>query len=230
MKFSEENKIDLDYEIIYTKFISIFSRNKNLLSNTSDIGQEVFKQLTLSIDPRFAYAIYPVKQICDDKLFIDDNLFFQSDLLTQIMVSSKKIAIIICTLGNHFDEKLSKYKNEDSLMCVYLFDHLGSLAVSILKKEAVDYIRKKLFINGQKISIPLSPGHECWPLEQQRILFQLLPENPLDIRLNESCLMLPLKSLSCVLGIGPEVVSEGTSCDHCSKKEYCKWNQGSEKS
>jgi len=67
------------------------------------------------------------------------------------------------------------------------------------------------------------PGQEGWPIQQQRVLFDLLPAGEIGVRLTASYLMLPRKSLSFVVGLGPEMQPDAVTCDFCSKRERCAW-------
>jgi hypothetical protein len=63
-----------------------------------------------------------------------------------------------------------------------------------------------------------------WPVDQgQPQIFTLLDCEAIQVTLNESCMMTPNKSLSMVLGVGMDVSAVGTSCDYCSLKGVCKY-------
>ena len=54
--------------------------------------------------------------------------------------------------------------------------------------------------------------------DEQKQLFSLLPNTMDFISLTKSCLMLPIKSVSGIIGVGKEVRKTGYSCDICSNK------------
>jgi hypothetical protein len=43
------------------------------------------------------------------------------------------------------------------------------------------------------------------------------------VRLSEAAIMLPMKSLSLVLGQGSGLNRQGTTCDYCAMREVCKY-------
>ena len=62
-----------------------------------------------------------------------------------------------------------------------------------------------------------------WHVSAQPALFSLFPEkNPCGIELTDSCLMLPMKSVSGVIGIGPDVRYLPYTCGICDKKDCYK--------
>ena len=76
---------------------------------------------------------------------------------------------------------------------------------------------------GSRTGMRASPGQEGWPIQQQRVFFGLLPAEEIGVRLTTSCLMLPRKSISFVIGLGPDMRADAVACDFCSKRERCQW-------
>ena len=74
-------------------------------------------------------------------------------------------------------------------------------------------------------SIPLNPGMIGWPfLEGQQQLFALLDAQSIGVRLHDSGLMEPIKSVSFALGLGREMGQAGRTCDYCAMRELCRYN------
>jgi hypothetical protein len=67
------------------------------------------------------------------------------------------------------------------------------------------------------------PGQEGWSIWQQRVIFERLPTDEIGVRLTDSCLMIPRKSVSFVIGMGPQMRPDAVACDFCSKREQCLW-------
>jgi len=68
---------------------------------------------------------------------------------------------------------------------------------------------------GLKITNRYSPGYCGWVTSEQHKLFALLPKDICSIRLTESSLMLPIKSVSGFIGIGPNVRFNPYTCQLC---------------
>ena len=72
--------------------------------------------------------------------------------------------------------------------------------------------------------MPLNPGMVGWPLDiGQQQIFSLLDGEEINVSLTDSWMMVPNKSLSLVMGIGPNVSAYETSCEYCSLKGICKY-------
>lgn len=101
-------------------------------------------------------------------------------------------------------------------MYSYVLDVIGSVIV----EKAMDEIQKKLEddmkLNGLGISDRFSPGYCDWNVSDQHKLFRLLPENFCGIRLSESSLMNPIKSVSGIIGLGENLKQLGYQCHWCN--------------
>jgi len=73
-------------------------------------------------------------------------------------------------------------------------------------------------------TIPLSPGMIGWPVEEsQHQIFALLDASRVGVVLTESSVMIPVKSISMVLGLGHDVSSDSRICDYCTMRETCRY-------
>jgi hypothetical protein len=57
---------------------------------------------------------------------------------------------------------------------------------------------------GTRVTNRISPGYAGWDVAEQAALFRLCPGAPIGVSLNEACFMTPEKSISWLVGIGPE--------------------------
>jgi hypothetical protein len=71
-----------------------------------------------------------------------------------------------------------------------------------------------------KITNRYSPGYCGWDVSDQHKLFSLLPNNFCGIKLTENALMIPIKSVSAVIGIGKNVERKDYQCSIC-EIEFC---------
>jgi hypothetical protein len=103
-------------------------------------------------------------------------------------------------------------------------DGLGSAAVESLANAVCHYFETQVAEQGHRASIPLSPGMVGWPVEVgQQEIFDMLGNEKAGVQLTSSSMMIPRKSLTMVLGFGPEVGNEGHPCDYCSMRETCQY-------
>ena len=105
-------------------------------------------------------------------------------------------------------------------------DGLGTAAVEALAATEAGRIAAMANATGSCAGPPLSPGMEGWPLQLgQWEVFRLLGEGPHPIRLTESGMMVPRKSLTLIIGLGPAMRSEACTCDFCTSRDRCRHRQ-----
>jgi hypothetical protein len=102
-------------------------------------------------------------------------------------------------------------------------DDLGSWAVDQVRQQLCRQVEAAATAQGLHASASLSPGESEWSVRDQAVIFSVLDTHPIGVTLNDSLVMLPLKSLSLVVGIGPGPLGvEGASnCDFCTIRERC---------
>ena len=96
-------------------------------------------------------------------------------------------------------------------------DSLGS----IIAEKAADCmelaLQKEIGSRGWKHTNRFSPGYCGWHVSEQQKLFPLFPTpHPCGISLTDSSLMLPIKSVSGVIGLGENVRKLEYTCGLCS--------------
>ena len=129
--------------------------------------------------------------------------------------NSEGSALFICTAGAGIGEKSKELMAAGDLIEGYILDVIGSAAV----EAAIDNIQDAFEIDvtnlGLKITNRYSPGYCGWALSEQKMIFELFPLNHCGIRLSDSCLMDPIKSVSGVIGFGANVKKGAYECQMC---------------
>lgn len=133
-------------------------------------------------------------------------------------------ALFICTAGEYFTELTRKYNDSGDLLEAFIIDLIGSLAA----EKAMDAIQTNMEIEYKaknlNISQRYSPGYCNWALSNQQELFSLLPENNCGISLTASSLMIPIKSVSGIIGIGEKLKKSDYGCEICNN-QTCVYRQ-----
>ena len=101
---------------------------------------------------------------------------------------------------------------DGDLLTGYVYDVIGSEVVEAAVDLMQDSLRKSMAAEGKKITNRYSPGYCGWDVAEQHKLFQLMPDNYCGIKLNDSALMNPEKSVSGFIGIGEHVRYNPYTC------------------
>ena len=69
---------------------------------------------------------------------------------------------------------------------------------------------------GWKHTNRFSPGYCGWHVAQQQMLFPLFDSHTCGVQLTDSSLMIPIKSVSGIMGVGREVRKLDYTCGLCT--------------
>jgi len=136
-------------------------------------------------------------------------------VITKYLYGATHFSIFVVTAGEEYDNYLEQFKAEGDIVSEYLAYSIGTEIAEATVRYITDLIKVEAEKSGCKITNSYSPGYCSWHVCEQQQLFLLLPENPCGIKLNTSSLMHPVKSVSGMVGIGPDVTEMPYACDIC---------------
>jgi len=178
--------------------------------------------------PQFKYVLL------DGSLDLEDNrltlmgqggpvTFDAGRIICRQLRGAQRYAVFVATVGNGYFQWTDAVKRRDDMFQTYAMDCVGSQIVESVADYMETVLQAEIDPAGFKHTNRFSPGYCGWHVSEQPKLFSLFPEqNPCGIELTESCLMLPIKSVSGIIGIGPDVRYLQYSCGICDKKDCYK--------
>jgi hypothetical protein len=163
------------------------------------IDEEMEKALSL-VEPIGCYEILPPEAA--------DNY-----PRTQVV---EYVALAITTIGPHLEEEVEALMRRGELTRAMILDAVGSMLVEATADQINFEICRKARKMGLSTRRRRSPGYGAWNLEAQQWLFSVIDGNSIGVRLTESLMMVPRKSISMgvalVRGEEDEQVSPCTRC------------------
>ena len=145
----------------------------------------------------------------DDNFEIDGNNFNAGKIISGQLKKSKSIAIFAVSAGSGIDSLVKKLNEADDPLSAFIVNTIGSEAAEQIADAVETILGKILLYKGLKHTNRFSPGYCDWSVGEQHLLFSLLPDGFAGIKLTESALMTPIKSISGIIGIGPDAVKKG---------------------
>jgi len=124
------------------------------------------------------------------------------------------LGLAVCTIGEAIEHRIESLFAEREFPVAYMLDSLGSVAVEALAEGFLRQLCIDRLAQGLKVTPRESPGYPRWPIEEQRKVFALVPAETMGVALNPYCVMIPRKSISFAVGIGPEA-RMGSSLSPC---------------
>lgn len=140
-------------------------------------------------------------------------------ILSQLR-GSEALCYFVATAGREFEEYQHRLMEHGDMVRVYLANEIGSMIAEHTADKMEELLQAQLTPKGLSRTNRFSPGYCGWHVREQPQLFSLFPPEPCGIQLTDSCLMLPIKSVSGVIGIGHQVKRLDYTCGIC-KLESC---------
>lgn len=131
-------------------------------------------------------------------------------------------AIFICTAGEEYQRYIDRLTEEGDMVRVFIANALGS----VIAEKTADYMERVIQEQIDKLgwhrTNRFSPGYCGWHVSEQQKLFPLFRGATAGVRLTDSSLMIPIKSVSGVIGLGHNVRYMAYSCGLCDYKDCYK--------
>jgi Vitamin B12 dependent methionine synthase, activation domain len=116
----------------------------------------------------------------------------------------RHLAAALVTIGDPLERRVGELWDARELPLAAMLDSVGSGAVESLAEYVNDLLCQEGIARGWKVTNRISPGYGAWDVADQAMLFRLCPGTPIGVQLNEACFMTPTKSISLLVGAGPE--------------------------
>lgn len=199
------------------------SRKERITSSSYDIVraslEESLKEAILLAEPRAISVVKKVTATGSHYIETDGDHRFTGKGLSSQLKSATHIGIFLVTIGERLETASSAFMAGGKELTGYLLDRIGSMAVESLAVNMEESFRRSYAALKQSVSVRLSPGYCDWKLEEQLILDKILDFSKAGVRLTKSCMMIPKKSISAIVGLAPEKVfgnRKSSSCAICS--------------
>ena len=171
------------------------------------------------VDPSYSYVIRDIKSVHGSRVIIGDSIEFESEIIARLLEQSERVAVFAVTIGSHLEELTSLLAEDGLIVQAAVLDAIGSEAAEKVADFVQDRIAQVARAQGLTISRRFSPGYCDWDVSQQTMVFRAMIGDSVDVRLTEGCLMLPQKSISGIIGIGPREVENYNPCKTCDKHD-----------
>lgn len=149
------------------------------------------------------------------------------------LLAKAEIALVsVHSIGPKLDEQVRELNRRGDNLLGYFLDSVGVVGLGKVGEAVRAMAEEEARKRGWGVGANLSPGSLVgWPLEGQSPLCSLLPIQDAGITLNASNILVPFKSVSGVIGLGPGYKSRkvGSVCRFCMLKETC-WRRRKEDS
>jgi len=171
-----------------------------------ELGYQLAKPLAL-------HAWFAIEEMDEKGLVLKDGTRFNIGSRSKLWQGAEHVATALCTIGAELEQLTSELFAKGEPLLAWVLDGVGSAAIDSLETQLQQLICQEAHQSGMIVGPKLHPGSREWSLEEQRVLFGLLPVEKIGVRLTESCMMIPRKSTSFCSGAGHEQVWRGLASE-----------------
>ncbi len=174
-------------------------------------------------EPAAVWALLPVHQVDGERALVGEawlRVGPHADLLTP----AREALVSVGTIGPALEAEVRRLLQEGSLLEAFMLDSAGVLALAAvgdsLRRLAEDLAAQREW----GVSLALAPGSLVgWPVHDQKALCGLLDLAAIGVALNFSQVLVPHKSASRLVGLGPGYTSRQveSACRFCPQRETC---------
>lgn len=171
----------------------------------------ILKEVSQWLRPQFSYFV--VNKQPD---------FEMGNIILRQLRGSEAFALFICTSGLEFETYQQRLKEQGDMVRVFIADALGSVIAEKCADQMEKALQESIDKLGWKHTNRFSPGYCGWHVSQQQLLFPLFQGHTCGVTLTDSSLMLPIKSVSGIIGLGKDVRHLDYTCGLCDFKQCYK--------
>jgi hypothetical protein len=175
------------------------------------------------LEPAVAYEIYPITAMHPDRVLLKGGKAIEAPMLAATFPEAKELIVLIATIGPGLEEQVTEYAKGGKALRSMVLDGVGTAAVDKLIPEAMRILAAKVAKRGYEISSPVNPGMPGFPITEQWNLLELAPASAIGVSLSSSGVLVPRKSTTMVIGIGPKMTrwTQAEVCARCSLRQSC---------
>lgn len=182
------------------------------------LAEDMLQKATQLVKPVFTYAVHPLK--IDD---LQSGPRLKSGSHIELPEEEKDpeivaLAAVVCTLGPELEDETHRLMKNGELLTAMFLDAAGVAHLELLGHSARQHVKKTVSGSGLFTGCPFGPGYNDMPLDSQSKLFEHVDAKGIGVRLNESGVMLPMKSISFWLRITRDkkaAEDHGYKCRKC---------------
>ncbi len=176
-------------------------------------------------------------RVCYDKLKFDVDLaarrlifpngeFFSGDYVVKKLAKADYLILVVATIGKQIERLSTECFSKGHVLDALIFDCIGNVALDSLMAAFWSALTLDAKRRGFGVTNFISPGQNVWDIREQAVIFKLIDPLSIGVRLNESLMMSPEKSLAVVCGVGKKIKTAGEtiSCDECGM-ENCSYKK-----
>ena len=214
----------INFEIDKNEMLRYGGHKGEITPQLSHMADEIINKITPHLTPRYIQGRYRITAV-ENGIQLDTGLILQGEDIKKHLAGCDECYIICATVGTGADGFIRSMLALGSVWGL-LADAAATRAVESLCDNVETQLRTSLKAENSYLTWRYSPGYGDFPFTQQPDILALLKaDKTVGVTCNDSCMMIPAKSVTAVMGIAKTKPAEKThSCDRCPNKDNCNFS------
>ena len=224
MKIIKNIKLKIDEEEVLRYQGCHNNKLKKVNKTIMKITREEIERGYNLFKPKGIFSPVKIKQISfsDGRVDLKNGFSLNfSNSVINLLKGTNYLVLGVVTIGSSLENKVSEFFTQGEYPRAVALDDVGTVAVESSSRDIRNLVCQEAKKQYFKTTRYFSPGYGDWDISQQKDIFKIIPTNKIAVSLTESCMILPRKSLSWVIGIGKNITipsKDNNSCQICQAK------------
>ena len=184
----------------------------------ADLLDQTCTEAYILVHPQATWNIYDY-DASSATIMASTPLTLQAPKLINYLSQAIQIAVVALTIGPKLEDKVNNYFSSGEYTSGLLLDAAGTAAVEVAADQVCDLIKNQAIRQGYLTLPRFSPGYGGWDITVQPLILDLANGGVINLKVTESCMLLPRKSITAVIGITPN--QQDTSVGYMYQDRTC---------
>jgi len=193
-------------------------------ADTRRLAEDCARIMESRLSPRFLWRAFRIRRGEGRTELPEAGITLPGKLAGTMLTECSGAVLLACTLGAGFERMMKEWESRDMARAA-MMDACGSAWTEAACDEAEREIGSRF--PGEYMTDRFSPGYGDLPLDLQAdILRALDAERKLGLTVNGSCLLMPAKSVTAILGLsGKPQGARIRGCAFCLLQAECEYRK-----
>ena len=138
-----------------------------------------------------------------------------SPSIMKLLKGASYLVLGVATIGSSLENKVSELFSQGEYPQAIALDAVGTVSVRSLSNYMRSLVCREAKEQNLQTTEYFSPGSADWDISQQKNIFQMIPVDIIGVKLTESYMMVPQKSLSWIIGMGENITISSKNDHSC---------------
>jgi hypothetical protein len=190
-----------------------------------DAARQAVERAAALVAPALVYDLFQVGVRSGRKAEVGGAVF---DLgkHADLLAGAELAFAAVLTIGPRLEDEARELQASGKALDSFLLGEAGVFVIGKLIAGAHELVEKEAAGHGWGVGAELAPGQLAgWAIDEQKLLCGLLDVASIGVRVTESGMLVPQKSASMMVGMGPDYESTEvrSPCEFCDLGESCRF-------